>query len=72
MPHGYTNDTARDGRTVVKDYLGPDAALRRDTEARALTALAGRPVAGPAGDHRLLDAVSADPRGWGRILIPAG
>jgi len=27
LPHGYTNDTTRDGPTVVKHYLGPDAAL---------------------------------------------
>ena len=41
MVHGYTNQTARCGQVVTKAYQGPDAALRRDREAVALTALAG-------------------------------
>ncbi|HET6533217.1 MAG TPA: phosphotransferase [Actinoplanes sp.] len=42
MPHGYTNTVAGDGLVVVKRYVGPDRHHRRDTEVRALTALAGR------------------------------
>ncbi len=41
MPHGYTNDTTRDGSSVTKAYLGPDATGRCDREAAMLTALAG-------------------------------
>ena len=39
LPHGYTNATASDGRTVVKRYLGPDAEVRQHREVTALTAL---------------------------------
>jgi tRNA A-37 threonylcarbamoyl transferase component Bud32 len=42
LPHGYTNLTTLEGGRVIKRYAGPDAALRRDAEVRALTALAGR------------------------------
>lgn len=41
MRHGYTNDTSGDGTTVVKRYLGPDAAARRTREQRMLIGLAG-------------------------------
>ena len=39
MAHGYTNHTVKSGHVVTKAYRGPDAALRRDREAAALTAL---------------------------------
>lgn len=42
MPHGYTNQTTRDGLVVTKSYQGPDAARRCAREAAALSALAGR------------------------------
>jgi hypothetical protein len=41
LPHGYTNSTASDGRTVVKRYLGPDAEARQHREVVALTRLRG-------------------------------
>ncbi len=41
LPHGYTNATASDGRTVVKHYLGPDADVRQRSEVTALSALRG-------------------------------
>ena len=41
MKHGYTNATTSDGRTVVKRYLGPEAAARQQSEVAALTALEG-------------------------------
>jgi aminoglycoside phosphotransferase (APT) family kinase protein len=41
MRHGYTNATISDGRTVVKRFLGPDAATRQRNEVVALTALVG-------------------------------
>ena len=41
MKHGYTNATSSDGRTVVKRYLGPEAAARQQREVAALTALHG-------------------------------
>lgn len=40
LPHGYCNETSRDGDLVVKRFLGPDAAARADTEARILRAVA--------------------------------
>jgi len=42
MRHGYTNSVTGDGTVVVKRYVGPDRRTRRDTEVRALSALAGR------------------------------
>ncbi len=73
MPHGYTNNTTRDGPTVVKDYLGPDAALRRETEARALTALAGRlPVPPVLGGHGTRLTIGFMPGRHGQDLIVAG
>lgn len=42
LPHGYTNATVREGRRVVKSYLGPDASGRRTREVNALTFLAGK------------------------------
>ena len=36
LPHGYTNQTVRDGVVVVKTYAGPDALARLDREYRAL------------------------------------
>ena len=42
LPHGYTNLTMLEGGRVIKRYAGPDAALRREAEVTALTALAGR------------------------------
>jgi aminoglycoside phosphotransferase (APT) family kinase protein len=41
MPHGYTNHTTGDGRVVIKDYRGLDAARRCAREADVLSALAG-------------------------------
>jgi aminoglycoside phosphotransferase (APT) family kinase protein len=41
MKHGYTNATSTDGRTVVKRYLGPEAAARQQSEVAALTAVRG-------------------------------
>jgi tRNA A-37 threonylcarbamoyl transferase component Bud32 len=40
--HGYTNATVGDGRTVVKRYAGPRAALRAEREYASLTTLVGR------------------------------
>jgi hypothetical protein len=42
MAHGYTNNTRGDGEAVVKRYEGAGWQRRRDTEAAALTELAGR------------------------------
>jgi phosphotransferase family enzyme len=42
LPHGYTNLAMLEGGRVIKRYAGPDAALRREAEVTALTALAGR------------------------------
>lgn len=42
LRHGYTNETAGDGVSVVKRYVGFDARQRRDTEVRMLSTLAGR------------------------------
>jgi len=42
LPHGYTNETFRDGASVVKTYAGPDAATRAAREYAALVALRGR------------------------------
>jgi aminoglycoside phosphotransferase (APT) family kinase protein len=73
MPHGYTNDTTRDGPTVVKHYLGPDAALRRDTEARVLAALAARlPVPPVLGGHGTRLTIGFMPGRPGQDLIAAG
>lgn len=73
MPHGYTNDTTRDGPTVVKHYLGPDAALRREREARVLAALAGRlPVPPVLGGHGTRLTVGFMPGRHGQDLIAAG
>lgn len=73
MPHGYTNYTIRDGPRVIKDYLGPDAALRRETEARALTALAGRlPVPPVLGGHGTRLTTGFMPGRHGQDLIVAG
>lgn len=41
MPHGYTNNSVTDGRSVVKSYLGADRAARQAREERALRALFG-------------------------------
>jgi aminoglycoside phosphotransferase (APT) family kinase protein len=41
MPHGYTNHTAGDGKTIIKAYRGPDAQHRCGHEAAVLSALAG-------------------------------
>jgi hypothetical protein len=38
--HGYTNDTATDGRVVTKQYAGPDAGERQRREVAVLTHLA--------------------------------
>ena len=73
MPHGYTNGTARDGSTVVKDYLGPDAGLRCETEAHALTALAGRlPVPPVLDGHGTQLTIGFMPGAHGQDLIAAG
>jgi tRNA A-37 threonylcarbamoyl transferase component Bud32 len=54
MPHGYSNTVTGDGVVIVKRYVGPDRQHRRDTEVRALSALAGRlpvpPVLDVGGD----------------------
>jgi Ser/Thr protein kinase RdoA (MazF antagonist) len=39
LRHGYTNDSRTDGEVVVKRYLGPLAAERRETERAALERL---------------------------------
>jgi aminoglycoside phosphotransferase len=73
LPHGYTNDTTRNGPTVVKHYLGPDAALRRETEARVLAALAGRlPVPPVLGGHGTRLTMGFMPGRHGQDLIAAG
>ena len=41
LPHGYTNSTVSDGRTVIKRYLGPNPRERQQGEVAALKALAG-------------------------------
>ena len=41
LRHGYTNTTTTDGRSVVKRYRGPDAAVRQRNEINALSGLAG-------------------------------
>lgn len=64
MRHGYTNDTLRDGDTVVKRYRGPGAGLRADAEFRALSAL-GEVVPLPPVRSR-------DPDGTLRIGFVAG
>jgi aminoglycoside phosphotransferase len=48
LPHGYTNDTRRDGSTVVKRYQGSDASVRRSTERVVLSRLAGGGVPLPS------------------------
>ena len=73
MPHGYTNDTTRDGPRVVKHYLGPDAALRREREACVLAALAGRlPVPPVLGGHGTRLTIGFMPGRHGQDLIAAG
>ena len=42
LPHGYTNQTIRNGAVVVKTYAGPDAAARLDREYRALQLVGDR------------------------------
>lgn len=51
MPHGYTNQTTRDGLVVTKSYQGPEAARRCAREAAALSALAGRLPVPPVIDR---------------------
>jgi aminoglycoside phosphotransferase (APT) family kinase protein len=41
LDHAYTNRTVGDGSVVVKEFIGPDAAARRDREAACLRALHG-------------------------------
>ncbi|WP_419998427.1 phosphotransferase [Streptomyces boninensis] len=77
LPHGYTNRTRGDGRTVTKTYAGPDATLRRHRERDALRRLTGRlPVPPVLGE----DESEADgtltlgflPGTHGQELIDAG
>ncbi len=42
LPHGYTNETWRDGDVVTKRYVGAGADARRGLEQRILEAVAGR------------------------------
>jgi len=51
LPHGYTNETLRDGTTVVKTYAGPDAAARLDREYRALQLVRDRVPVPPVLDR---------------------
>ncbi len=72
LPHGYSHDTRGNGTTVVKRYAS-EAASRRETEHRMLTALTGRlPVppalAAPPGELRLARVPGAP----GFDLIAAG
>jgi aminoglycoside phosphotransferase (APT) family kinase protein len=73
LRHGYTNDTVGDGATVLKRYRGHDRRERRDTEARMLTALAGRlPVPrliGVSGDTVTMSFIAGV---QGQELIEAG
>ena len=54
LPHGYTNETRRDGDVVTKRYVGEDAVGRLRLEQGALESLAGRlpvpPVVGSTVD----------------------
>ncbi|NGN68331.1 phosphotransferase [Streptomyces sp. A7024] len=51
LPHGYTNRTLGDGRSVRKTYAGPDAALRHRRERDALRRLTGRLPVPPVLDE---------------------
>jgi aminoglycoside phosphotransferase len=73
LRHGYTNHTVGDGRTVVKRYEGPDAAVRLDRERRLLTRLRGLvpvpPVLAAAGDALELGFMPGTP---GQELMESG
>jgi hypothetical protein len=51
LPHGYTNETVRDGAVVVKTYAGPGAAARLDREYRALRLIRDRVPVPPVLDR---------------------
>ena len=73
MVHGYTNHTARCGQVVTKAYQGPDAALRRDREAVALSALAGfLPVPALIGTSDLSLEMAFMPGVHGQDLVGLG
>jgi aminoglycoside phosphotransferase (APT) family kinase protein len=73
LRHGYTNNTVRDGATVLKRYTGPRAAERAEREYVALSALAGRvpvpAVLGRAPGALTLELVAGE---HGQDLIAAG
>ena len=69
MPHGYTNNTTRDGPTVVKHYPGPDPALRRGHRGPPRQARRGRPASGRPASGR---PASWQARQWqARLAITA-
>ena len=74
MPHGYSNTVTGDGRVILKEYVGFDRAVRRDTEVEALTRLDGSGLPVPRVLSRDGDTVTL---GWlpgvhGQDLIARG
>ena len=73
LPHGYTNQTVRNGAVVVKTYAGPDAAARLDREYRVLQLVGDRvpvpPVLGRAPHALTLGFIAGR---HGQDLITAG
>jgi hypothetical protein len=73
LPHGYTNRTIRHGPVVIKTHCGPGSALRRETEASALTVLSGRlPVPSLVGRDGARLIMRFMPGQHGQDLIAAG
>jgi aminoglycoside phosphotransferase len=73
LPHGYTNRTTRHGPVAIKTHRGPESAVRRETEARALTVLYGRlPVPALVGRDGARLIMRFMPGQHGQDLIAAG